>query len=209
MAFKNLEFPRDLSPGLEWGPGYEVEIVEENSGAGSDIRNQLSSQPRHEANAAKVCKNEARMRKFMSFFHIMVAQTYSFPVRNWSDYKVLRSEGRFRDLGDGTYQLVKRWSEGGYTSDDYDITLPEQGTLAIYDGVGALMVEGVDYSISYTTGILTPLESPETVPVEASYQYRIRARFDMKRLGVIIPKLAFFRTLNLPIIEVGWEENAS
>jgi len=185
-----------------------VDIVQEGSGAGQEIRNQISSQPRHEANAAKVCKNEARMRKFMSFFHLMAAQTFSFPVRNWSDYKVIRAEGRFRDLGDGTWQLVKRWTEGAYTSDDYDITLPESGTLAIYSGAGALMVAGVDYNISYTTGILTTIESPDTAPVTWSGQYFIRARFDMKRLGVIIPKLEFFRTLNLPMIEVGYEESA-
>lgn len=208
MAFKNLEFPRDLSPGLEWGPGYEVEIVEEGSGA-SEIRNQVSSQPRHEANAAKVCKSEAHMRKFMSFYHNMAGETFSFPVRNWSDYKVLRAEGRFRDNGDGTWQLVKRWTEGAYTSDDYDITLPEEGTLAVYSTLGALLVENVDYDVNYLTGALAPIESPETfTPGEWSGQYFIRARFNTKRLGVIIPKLAFFRTLNLPIIEVGYEESA-
>lgn len=210
MAFKNLEFPRDLSPGLEWGPGYEVEIVEEANGTGSDIRNQISSQPRHEANAAKVCKNEARLRKFMSFFHVMAAQTYSFKVRNWQDYKVLRAEGRFRDNGDGTWQFVKRWTEGDYTSDDYDITLPEEGTIAVYSTLGALLVENVNYEINYLTGALLPIESPDTfTPSEWSGQYFIRARFDMKRLGVIIPKLTFFKTLSLPIVEVGYEEEAA
>jgi uncharacterized protein (TIGR02217 family) len=209
MAFKNLEFPRDLSPGLEWGAGYEVETVEENNGAAAEIRNQISSYPRHSANAAKVCKNEAMMRKFMSFFHVMAAQTFSFKVRNWQDYKVIRAEGRFRDLGDGTWQFVKRWTEGAYTSDDYDVTLPEQGTLAVYTGAGALMVESSDYTINYSTGVLTTLESPDTAPVQWSGQYFIRARFDMKRLGVVIPKLAIFKTLNLPIIEVGYEEDAS
>lgn len=209
MAFKNIEFPRDLSPGLEWGPSYEVEKVEENSGGGVEIRNQISSQPRHQANAAKVCKSEAMMRKFISLYHAVAGETYSLKCRNWQDYKVIRSEGGFRDLGDGTWQLVKRWTEGGYTSDDYDITLPEQGTLAIYDGSGVLMVESVDYTLSYTTGILTTLQSPDTAPVTWSGQYFIRVRFDTKRLGVIIPKLEFFRTLNLPIIEVGYEEDAS
>lgn len=209
MAFKNIEFPRDVSPGLDWGPSYIVETVEEGSGGGDEIRNQISSQPRRQANLTKACKNEAHLRKFLSHFHVMAAQTYSFPVRDWSDYKVLRSDGRFRDNGDGTWQFVKRWSFGAYTSDDYDITLLEDGPT-VYSTLGALLVEDVDYDVNYLTGTLTPIESPETfTPSEWAGQYFIRARYDMSRAGIIIPKLAVFRTQNIMIKEVGFEESAS
>lgn len=210
MAFKNIEFPRDVSPGLDWGPSYIVETVEEGSGAGDEIRNQISSQPRRQANLTKACKNEAHLRKLLSHFHVMAAQTFSFPVRDWSDYKVLRSEGRFRDNEDGTWQLVKRWSFGAYTSDDYDITLPESGTIVVYSTLGALLVENTDYQINYLTGALLPIESPETfTPGEWVGQHFIRARYDMSRAGIIIPKLAVFRTQNIMIKEVGYEESAS
>lgn len=204
--FKDIWLLKCVSPGLSWGPGFSTDIVIE--GGGDEVRNQNWSEPRREADAAKACKNEQARKDLIASFRIAAGMAYSFKTRDWSDYKVIRIEGIVRDLGDGTFQLAKRHTIGGFTSDE-DVTLPEQGTIVLWDQSGVLLTETTDYTIDYTTGIVTTVDSPDPRPTSWSGQYFVRVRFNTDRIALVAETIEVFRSQNIPLIQVRLEEEES
>lgn len=202
--FKDLEFPRSVSAGLVWGPRYQTDIV--ICGGGDEVRNQAWSEPRREADAAKACETDQQRKDLIAFFRIVAGMVYSWKVRDWSDYLVTTSEGRFSAINSTTFQMVKRHTLDGLTADQ-DVTLPE--TATIYDEGGVLMVESTDYTLDDLTGILTILGSPAIVPTTWSGTYFVRARFDTDRIALVAETVDFFRSQSIPIIEVRYEAEAA
>lgn len=204
--FLDLEFPRSVSAGLVWAINWEDEVVIE--GGGGEVRGTPWSEPLRDCDAAKACETEQQRKDLIAFFRIVQARRYSFKVRDWSDYIVEQSEGRVRSITATTFQLFKRHTLSGLTSDQ-DITLPETDdpdeAFVVYDTGAAPMTAGVNYTLDELTGILTMIGSPAVTPLTWKGPYFIRARFDTKRIALVAETLEFFRSQNIPIKEVRYE----
>lgn len=204
--FLDLEFPRSVSAGLVWGIGWEDEVVIE--GGGGEVRGTPWSEPLRDCDAAKACETEQQRKDLIAFFRIVQGRRYSFKIRDWSDYVVEQSEGKVRSLTATTFQLYKRHTLDGLTSDQ-DITLPETDdpdeAFVVYDTGGNPMTAGVNYTLDELTGILTMIGSPPVTPLTWKGPYFIRARFDTKRIALVAETLEFFRSQNIPIKEVRYE----
>ena len=74
------------------------------------------------------------------------------------------------------WQLVKRYSYGAL-SQDRKISKPVQGTITIEDD-GAPKVEGVDYTIDYTTGLVSLNFTPSTSGPTWGGEFDLPMRFD-------------------------------
>lgn len=214
--FKDIEFPRSVSEGLVWGPRFSTDMVVE--GGGGEVRNQVWEEPRREADAAKACDTEQKRKDLIAFFRIVAGMAFSFKVRDWSDYKATGTEGRFSAVGNGTYQMVKRYTVGSLTHDQ-TITVPEtadagSGSVAavpllLYDAGSNLMTANVDYTLNDVTGIVTPIGSPLKTPTTWTGPYFVMCRFDIDRIALVARTLDVFMTQSIPLVEVRLEDEVA
>lgn len=214
--FKNIELPRSVAEGLSWGPLFDTDRVIE--GGGGSQRNQNWSEAMRAADVAKACKDEATRLDLISFFKVVRGSAFSWKTRDWSDYVATQTEGFFSAVGDGTYQMMKRYTRSGLTYDE-TITLPEtndagSGAAAavpfvIYDAGGNAMTVTTDYTLSATSGILTPVGSPVKVPTTWKGPYFVRCIFETDEIRFVAASLEVFRTQVIPIHTTRFEETAS
>lgn len=198
MTFKNILFPIDISYGAVGGPRFNTDVAA--SLGGKEARNQNWSESRCIWDMSKTCTTDAKRTALIAFFRVMRGRLHSFPVRDWSDYKVSSSEGVLSQLTGNTWQLQKRYSYEGETY-DRDITLPVDAVL--YSGSPlSQLTEGMDYTLNDETGVAT-FGSPTVITPSAwSGQFNVRCRFDTDDLKLTIEDLNFFRSQMIPVIEV-------
>lgn len=208
--FKNIEFPRSVAEGLSWGPLFDTDRVIE--GGGGSQRNQNWEECMRAADAAKACKDAATRLDLIAFFKVVRGSAFSWKTRDWSDYLATVAEGYWSAVGDGTYQMMKRYTRSGLTYDE-TITLPEttdtENPLVIYDAGGNAMTVTTDYTLSATSGILTPVGSPIKVPTTWKGPYFVRCIFETDEIRFVAATLDVFRTQVIPIHTTRYEETAS
>lgn len=187
-------FPDDISYGSRGGPGWATTVIETDSGAES--RNQRWSYPRHEYDVAMGINTLARLEALLIYFHVMAGRAIGFRFKDWMDYKSCNRDETPAatdcaiGTGDGAtaaFQLVKVYTEGAYTR-SRKITKPVSGTLLVAVEAAAL-TEGVEYNVSYTTGIITFTEGnipTEGQAITAGYEFDVPVRFDTDRLSINI-----------------------
>lgn len=105
---------------------------------------------------------DAAVQEIIEFWHAVGGETYGFRVKDYADYKscyvgstiTSTDQPLGQNLDSPTeYQMLKRYTAGAMSSDRI-VSKPVQGTILIADG-GTLKTETADYSIDYTTGLVT------------------------------------------------------
>lgn len=198
MSFLDIRFPVGLSYGASGGPGYSTDVVE--YGSGHESRNQNWVNGRFSADVARGCATDADRLELLAFFRVAKGRANSFRFQDPSDYNVLTGEGLLTQNSVGVYQLYKHYSNTA-GSEDRDIKLPASGTVVVKAGASTL-IESVDYSIVYTTGILTCIGSPIRIPTAWTGQFDVPCRFDTDSIRLVLEDLRFFKAQGIPIIEV-------
>lgn len=159
MSFiETPRFPDTIAYGAIGGPEYRTEIAALDSGYEARNVSWAQSRPRY---AIELPLPTADQREtLIAFFRAMKGRAHGFRLKDWSDYTVIRTNGR---LGTGTsgtgvptYQLGKYYAAGALT-EVREIRKPVSGTAAIYRG-GVLQTAGAsagNYALDSTTGIVT------------------------------------------------------
>lgn len=196
MAFLDIRFPVNISYGAVGGPGYSTDVVTLNSGF--ENRNQNWSVARCMYDAAKGCKEDADRIALIAFFRVAKGKMHSFRWRDFTDYQVLTGEGVLTSLGGGTFQLKKQYTNAAGT-ENRTITLPVN---AVVKQGSTTLASGVHYNLNLTTGILTVLGSPTPAPDSWTGEFDVPARFDTDELRLVIEDLDYFKSQNIPIVEV-------
>jgi uncharacterized protein (TIGR02217 family) len=101
-------------------------------------------------------------------------------------------------LGGGTFQLVKQYTNGAGT-ENRTITLPVN---AVVKQGSTTLVLNTHYTLSLTTGVLTIIGSPTPAPDSWTGEFDVPARFDTDQLRLVIEDLEYFKSQNIPIVEV-------
>jgi len=176
MAFHEVTFPDGYSIGARLGPGFDVQFIGLNSGQEQRIARLQT--PVHQFNLGYGLERYDQLTVVRDFFIQRLGGTFGFRLRDWSDYNttstgtalgqaapvpVIANDDQNIGTGDsvdagatGTakFQLRKQYGIGGLYVRNRLIEKPRQGTVLIaVDGVA--QTEGVDYTIDYTTGIVT------------------------------------------------------
>lgn len=196
MSFLDVRFPVTISYGAVGGPEWRTDVVILDSG--HEQRNQNWSSARCRWDVAQACKTDAMRSALIAFFRVARGRANSFRFKDFTDFEVASGEGVLSAVGDGTYQLQKRYTNAGGTY-DRDITLPL--SVLLYRN-STLLTEGVDYNLNDTTGVVTPIGSPTTIPTSWIGEFDVPARFDTDRIGLVAEDIDFFRSQSIPIIEV-------
>jgi len=207
MSFiESPRFPDDISYGSSGGPAYNTDVITVKSGY--ETRNQNWVQSRHKYDAAFGIRTEPQLSELIEMFHSMAGKAHEFRYKDWGDYKSCNLAADTSDtdqfLGNGNgvitdFQIVKNYSIGLLTT--RAINKPVSNTILVSVNTVA-QVEGVDYSVDYTTGIITFNTAPaDTLPVYAGYEFDVPCRFDTDELNVNFDAYAI-GSVNVPIIEV-------
>lgn len=198
MAKLDIRFSVRISIGATGGPRFSTGLV--ILGSGFEKRNQNWFAARCEYDVSRACRNLAEVEELISFFRICKGMAHSFRFKDYSDFKVLTGQGILSLVSPGVWQLYKEYSNSAGT-DTHKIVFPVQGTIMLLDA-GGLMTEGGDYSIDYTTGLVTMLGSPTPFPLSWTGQFDRHCRFDTDSLQLTGEAPTFFRSKTIPIVEI-------
>jgi len=203
MAFKNdLIFPAIFSLDMESVDIFRSEDVQALSG---DIyANEKWKYPRKRMRLRWGPKSRTEIDQFYAFWlNVRTLHTFrvSDPIDNKSnayDAGAVTDSDQVIGVGDGAtavFDLVKGYTFGSETF-YRRIYAPIDGTLVVsVNGVG--QIEGVDYSVDYTTGVITFSNIPaNTHIVRAGYEYHLKCRFVNNELA------RRFMTLHIGDVEI-------
>lgn len=194
MAFKDIRFPVGISYGAVGGPGYSTNILTLSSGV--EGVNQNWSNARCAFNVARGCSSEAAKKEIIAFFRIARGKGNTWRYKDWTDFQVSLTEGKFLHISGELFQMQKQYTDDAET-DLRDIALPL--TPVIKSGA-TTMVLGADYTLDVHTGILTTLGSND--PTAWSGEFDVLCRFDTDTLQLVAQDFEYFKTQDIPVIEV-------
>ncbi len=214
MSFiETPRFPDDISYGSTGGPGFNTDVIIVNSGY--ETRNQNWIQSRSNYDASFGIRTEPQLSNLVTFFQSMAGKVHGFRYKDWGDFKScnLSSDPAQTDqlIGEGddsnkTFQIVKNYTTGTLTR-VRDITKPISGTVLV-EVNDILLTETSDYTIDYTTGIITFIYAPlldrgdgNPEEVKCGYEYDVPCRFDTDNLNANFEAYSI-ASLSIPIIEV-------
>ena len=191
MAFLTETFPVEISWGSTGGPGYRTRIIE--TGSGYEFRNQNWAKSKHKYNAATGIRNANDLDDLVAFFHLAAGRANSFRYKDWSDFKtcVITNDVANDDQilvasatgGETEIQLFKTYTIGAL-SVDRTIILPKQDTLLIAQNE-AQLTETTDYTVDYTTGIVTLLVALSAEDLlTCGFEFDVLCRFDIDQLDL-------------------------
>jgi uncharacterized protein (TIGR02217 family) len=205
VAFHNTVFQEAYTYGATGGPGFSSTVMITNSGY--EKRNQNWTLPLRQWNIAHIIDTTAKKNYFINFFRNRKGMANSWLFKDWSDYQVSTSAEGTLGNGDGSkvvFQMTKTYDDGSGHADLVNVVHPKSGTVAVF--VNAVQkVEGTDYDIAYTTGIITFRAGhvpPNTQPVYWTGEFYIQARFNIDLPEIRLDGPVFGAWENLPVIEV-------
>ncbi len=208
MNFHEVRFPTNLSFGSVGGPERRTEIV--TLANGYEERNSPWAHARRRYDAGVGLRSLDDIETLIAFFEARQGQLFGFRWKDWSDYKssIASKDVAFEDqvigTGDGAtvdFQLVKNY-RSGQQSYARPITKPVQGTVLV--GVArTLQVETVDYTVDYTTGVITFLTPPgQGAEVTAGFEFDVPVRFDSERIQTSVASFQAGEMPDVPVVEV-------
>ncbi len=205
MSFHEIQFPTDISKGSAGGPERRTDIVTLRSGF--EERNTIWKHSRRKYDASLGLQSLDDLHEVLEFFEARSGRLYAFRWKDWADYRsgpprrTTSSDDQLIGVGDGSetaFQLVKRYTSGGV---EYvrDIRKPVAGTVDV-EVNGAAQGEGSDYTLDYTTGIITFASAPSSGhSIKAGYWFDVPARFDTDYLGISVDA---FEAGAIPAIDI-------
>lgn len=207
MAFVETQFPPQVQYASSGGPMWRTEIVELNGG--QEQRNLIWSDARHRYQISEF-QTDTDIDTIIKFFHAMQGQYHGFRLKDWADYRTgsnystPTSEDELL-VGDAdgvnkVFQLVKNYTAGSNTYIRY-LTKPVSGTVLIsVDTV--TKTETTDYTVDYTTGIVTFVTAPAAAAVvKGGCEFDVPVRFDTDALDLHHASYQAV-TASIPIVEI-------
>jgi uncharacterized protein (TIGR02217 family) len=210
MSFHEIRFPESISLGAAGGPERRTEIV--SLGSGFEQRNARWADSRRRFDAGYGVKSVDELHEIIVFFEERRGRLYGFRWKDWSDFKscapLAAPSPTDQHLGDGSslrasFALKKRYGSA-YAPYDRPIAKPVRGTVLIAVA-GDIQSEGVDYSVDYTSGLITfgAGRTPATgAAVTAGFEFDTPVRFDEDQLVINLHNYRSGGIPKIPIVEL-------
>jgi len=201
MAFDEVQFPTDISRGATSRPRRILDVVTLRSGY--EQRNTIWTNSRRSYDVSLGLRDLDDVYAVQEFWEGRRGGLRGFRFKDWSDFKSVSPNVSVSDLDQAmatitstTFQLQKVYSAASnpWTR---TITKPVSGTLVVRDGTGSL-TEGVDYTVDYSTGIVTFGSAPSGTPT-AGFEFDVPVRFQDEDLEI---NVALFDVGSVPAINL-------
>ena len=209
-AFHDVRFPTAIALGSTGGPERRTEIV--TLGSGREQRNQRWARSRRRYNAGYGVKTLDDLSEVIAFFEARRGRLHGFRFRDPLDNKSCAPGATIQPVdqrigtGDGTnaaFQLIKRYGSG---EDAYsrEIAKPVEDSVSVAVE-GIVKVEGLDYAIDHSTGIVSFLPGREPQAAEqvyAGFEFDVPVRFDADEIAVNLKTFLAGDIASIPIVEI-------
>lgn len=216
MAFiETPRFPVTVNYGSMGGPTYKTDIV--TYGNGSEYRNAVWSLPLYKYDFRIANLRRSDINNVYEFFLSLQGMADGFRVKDFHDF-TSASDGVSAHaatdvqigVGDGsdtTFQLIKIYTKGTATL-NRTIKKPVTSTVLI-EVNSVAQTEGVDFTVDYTTGIVTFTSPPtNTHVITAGFEFDVPVRIDKDDMSDIMYGLYTAATTdvvsigNVPMMEL-------
>ena len=159
--------------GATYGPRFNTAVTRQADGR--EQRRALWSQPLVIAQLGQRSVTQTQLN-YLIAFHASVQGAYSgFRLRDWSDFYAVNQVIGTGNGTSQTWQLVKRYSAGGFTV-TRPITKPVADSVVVYlDGVE----QASGWSVDGATGVFTTALSGV---ISASFEFDVPVRFEQDRI---------------------------
>ena len=210
MAFHEIRFPTAVSLGAHGGPERRTDIVV--LGSGHEQRNARWAASRRAYNAGYGVKTLDELHAVIAFFEERRGRLYGFRFKDAADWRSSPPEQLPSMLdqglgsGDGVraeFQLVKRYGSA-HAPYDRIISKPVAATVQVAVA-GVANVEGVDFDVDLTTGIVTFRAGhipPAGTSITAGFEFDVPVRFDTDKLEVNVQGFRHGAIPSIPLVEI-------
>jgi uncharacterized protein (TIGR02217 family) len=208
MAFHDIRFPASLSFGSLGGPERRTDIVTLSNGF--EERNTPWAHSRRRYDAGLGLRSLDDIEAVIAFFEARSGQLHGFLWKDWSDFKSCLpsatpdAEDQLIGTGDGetrVFQLQKSYRSGlqAYVR---PIRKPVLGTVKVAVA-GDPKVEGVEFTVSVTTGEVTFVLPPEAgTRITAGFEFDVPVRFDTDQIQTSVASFRAGEVPKVPVVEV-------
>ena len=192
MAFiESPRFPDSISYGSSGGPRFKTVVVPVSSGF--EYNNIQWDQARHLYDVSLGVRSLEELGELVKFFQVVRGKGHYFRYKDWADYKScdVDKDHNMLDqvfgIGDGvetSFQLIKTYDILGGIINERHIRKPVDGTISVAINSSG-MIEGGDYTLDYTTGIVT-FTTPPAISASITWggEFDVPCRFDVDELNV-------------------------
>ncbi len=208
MGFHDIRFPANLSFGSVGGPERRTDIV--TLANGFEERNSPWEHSRRRYDAGLGLRSLDDVAALIAFFEARRGQVYGFRWKDWSDYKSSLASGvvaafdQMIGTGDGAttqFQLIKTYRSGQETY-VRPVVKPVAGTVLVAVDRD-VKVEGVEYALDTTTGIITLHTAPAVgAVIWAGFEFDVPVRFDTDSIRTSVASFQAGDVPNVPVVEV-------
>jgi uncharacterized protein (TIGR02217 family) len=181
IEIHNIRLPPDIERGAEGGPMFSTTITETDNGRESSNINW--TYPLRRFDISYPIQERENIDDVITFFYARRGRAYGFLFKDWSDFSFTENVIATGDGAETAFQLRKVYNDA--VAPFYlPITRPVSGTLQVWNG-GLLQTETTDYTVDYSTGIITFTSAPaDTNLITAACEYNIPVRFDNDQLNI-------------------------
>lgn len=188
MSFAEVRLESDfIVLGTVGGPQWNTNVVVVNSGFEFRNQNWVNARGQWDFGSRKMTSKE--LHNTIGFFRARRGKFQGFRFKDHGDYTAsatpltewgTTTQGVFVNLTATTAQLTKLYGSGSDT-DSRKVAKPVDTTIRVYKDA-ALLVETTDYTVDYTTGIVTFTSPYGTSVLTWSGEFDTPVRFDTDQL---------------------------
>jgi uncharacterized protein (TIGR02217 family) len=209
-AFHEILFPLDIALKSAGGPQRRTDVV--TLGSGAEERNARWAHSRRRYDAGYGVKTFEALSEVIAFFEERRGRLYGFRWRDRLDHSsavpdaAVAATDQAIGTGDGataTFALTKTYGSL-YSPYQRPIAKPVAGSVRVAVD-GSEVVEGTDFSVDTTSGVVTFLA--EHIPavgaaVTAGFLFDVPVRFDTDYLEVDLSAFAAGAIPKIPLVEI-------
>lgn len=212
LTFHDVQFPVGISQGAVGGMRFSTSVLALSSGFESRNINWVKS--RGEWDVSFGLQTQEQVEQLVDFFSARRGKAYGFRFKDWTDYRLPRWRNTPGDMGgipilfittgaQLTFQLTKIYGDaaGTYTR---VIAKPVETSVRLLND-GAPMIESVDFTVDYTTGVVT---LSNAIGFEAGHniagacEFDVPVRFDTDDMKLTITSVEIMAWPSIPVVEI-------
>lgn len=200
-SFIEERFPTEISYGSSGGPAFSTNVFESSSGY--EQRTLLWAEARARYNIATGIKDKIDMDEVLKFFFNVRGRSIGFRFKDWADYQIAAQNIGTGNGSQTQFNLVKTYVTGAYTY-TRRIYKPVQGSILNVTVGGSAQAETVNYTVNYTTGVITFLSPPagSAAVVVGSAEFDVPVRFDTDELPITHEAWLAESLSSIPLVEL-------
>jgi uncharacterized protein (TIGR02217 family) len=192
-------FPVDISEGARGGPEFSTEVFTAVSGA--EQRNMLWSEARCKYDVGFGIREKDDMLTVIDFFYACRGRATGFRFKDWTDYEIVAETAQPYNGSTTVFQISKNYTVGSQTY-SRAIRKPIDGTLSAVTANAVAVVEDTDFTVDYTTGLMTFGSAPAQPVVVGLCEFDVPVRFDTDNLEITAEAAELESIQSIPLVEI-------